>query len=541
MDSAATRRRMTRARWMSSASYWERRKAQEMFRYMAKAEDTADEIAKLYQKSSGYLSAELDKIFDRYKRKHHLTDAEAYRLLNSIQDKTSIDELKEALRAGGDAERGILAELEGPAYQARMERLQQLQNQLDLTMNNIYQQEKVKNTSHYVDLANEAYYRSIFDVQQRTGLGFSFNLIGPKVIDKVINSKWSGANYSTRIWHNTHALAQDLKEELLVNLVTGRTDREVAEIIANKFAQGASTARRLVRTESCNLANQMEMQSYEECGIETYIYVATLDLKTSTVCRELDGKRFPVSEQHPGKNCPPMHPWCRSTTICNITDEELAQMQRRARNPVTGKNETVPANMTYEQWYTKNVKGRPEAEANEKMIRNRSEDRRQYEKYKRILGDDVPKTFDKFQNLKYNDVNGFNFLKQKVISQQKTEGFLEKLNSGNININIKRVKQQEHIRGTKKWKERVKENLVSKGTAPDMFSPDMDIQALMNKSAGTGTMEYRKGQKYPIEYVTADHVIGKSFNLGTGKYEDTKRFAIRYSAKGVHLHPVKEV
>lgn len=526
---------------MSSLSYWEKRKAQEMFQYMAKAEDTADEIAKLYQKSSGYLSTELDKIFDRYRRKHRLSEAEAYRLLNSLHDKTSLDELKEALRAGDGVQKDILAELESPAYQARLERLQQLQNQLDLTMQEVYKQEKAINTSHYVDLANEAYYRSIFDIQQRTGLGFSFNLVDPAVIDRVINSQWSGANYSSRIWNNTRALAQDLKEELHINLVTGRTDRETAEIIANKFAQGASNARRLVRTESCNLANQMEMQSYEECGIETYIYVATLDLKTSTVCRELDGKRFPVSEQQPGKNCPPMHPWCRSTTICDISDEELAQMQRRARNPVTGKNETVPANMTYEQWYTKNVKGRPEPEANEKMIRNRSEDRRQYEKYKRILGDDVPKTFDKFQNLKYNDVNGFNFLKQKVISQQKTEGFLEKLNSGNININIKRVKQQEHIRGTKKWKERVKENLVSKGTAPDMFSPDMDIQALMNKSAGTGTMEYRKGQKYPIEYVTADHVIGKSFNLGTGKYEDTKRFAIRYSAKGVHLHPVKEV
>ncbi len=100
----------------------------------------------------------------------------------------------------------------------------------------------------------------------------------------MINSKWSGVNYSDRIWHNTKSLAQDLKQELLINLVTGRTDSEVADIIANKYAQGASNARRLVRTESCNLANQMEMQSYEECGIETYIYVATLDLKTSTVC-----------------------------------------------------------------------------------------------------------------------------------------------------------------------------------------------------------------------------------------------------------------
>ena len=141
-------------------------------------------------------------------------------------------------------------------------------------MQNIYRQEKARSTSHYVDLAKESYYRSIYDIQQRTGLGFDFNLVDPKIIDRVVNSKWSGANYSKRIWHNTQALSRDLKEELLINLITGRTDREAAEIIANKFGQGASNARRLVRTESCNLANQMEMQSYEECGIETYISVS---------------------------------------------------------------------------------------------------------------------------------------------------------------------------------------------------------------------------------------------------------------------------
>ena len=41
---------------MSSATYWERRKAQRMFEYMQSAEDTADEIAQLYYNASGYLA-----------------------------------------------------------------------------------------------------------------------------------------------------------------------------------------------------------------------------------------------------------------------------------------------------------------------------------------------------------------------------------------------------------------------------------------------------------------------------------------------------
>lgn len=414
---------------MSNPSYWERRKAQEMFHYMEKAERVADEISRLYLKASRYISLELDEIFERYQKKHKLPEADAYRLLNSLTDKTSLDELKTALKDGSadKTKAEMLAELESPAYQARLERFQQLQNQLDLTMQQVYHQEKVKSSGHYVDLANEAYYRSIFDIQQRTGLGFGFNLISPAAIDRVTNSKWSGANYSTRIWRNTGALAQDLKEELLLSLITGRTDRETADIIANKFASGASQARRLVRTESCNLANQMEMASYEECGIEYYRFVATLDIRTSSICRSLDGKRFKVSEQQPGLNCPPMHPWCRSTTICDIGEEELANMKRSARDPVTGKTNTVPANMTYDEWYKKNVKGKPEAELNGKMLKNRLADSRQFERYKNKLGEEyVPKKFHDFQRVKYTDNNEYGILKAQVKGMSYYERAIQK-------------------------------------------------------------------------------------------------------------------
>lgn len=335
---------------------------------MAEAEKAADEIANIYLKASRYLSLELEEIFERFQTKHHLSEKEARKLLNQMHDKNSLDELKAALAAckSSKEKAELLAQLESPAYQARLEKLQQLQNQMDLTMRQIYRQEKMHSTNFYLNLGNESYYRTIFEIQKRTGLGFSFGAIDPKVIKQVINSKWSGANYSTRIWKNTQTLAKDLKEELLINLLTGRTDREAADIIANKFAVGSFQARRLVRTEACNLANQMEMRAYEECGIETYIFLATLDLRTSEACRSLDGKRFQVKDQQPGKNCPPMHPWCRSTTICDVSDTDLAQMKRRARNPTTGKNEIVPANMTYKQWHKKYVEGKTEAETNEK-------------------------------------------------------------------------------------------------------------------------------------------------------------------------------
>lgn len=86
-------------------------------------------------------------------------------------------------------------------------------------------------------------------------------------------------------------------------------------------------------------------------------------------------------------------------------------MARRARNPETGRTETVPANMTYKQWYDQKVKGHPDAELNEKKIKHQSADKKQYQRYKDVFKDDAPKTLDDFQNMKYGKPEKWEFVK----------------------------------------------------------------------------------------------------------------------------------
>lgn len=377
-----------------------------MFEHMQSAEETSRLIAEIYYRASQYLSKEAQEVFEKYMSRHNLTEEEARQLLNTLQDPASIQELLEKLQGGViPAEKAeILRVLESQAYRARIERFEQLQTQIDRIMKQVYRQEKQLQEQHYIDLAREAYYKSMFDIQQRASIGFSFSHIDQKQIDRVINTKWSGKNYSARIWKNTQGLAQDLKEEMLLGLLTGKTEREMSLEISKKYAQGAFCSRRLVRTESSYLTNQMEMQSYQECGVDRYIYLATLDLRTcDKCCIPFDGKIFAVADQEPGKNCPPMHPWCRCTTIAYISAEALAGMKRRARDPVTGHTYLVPGSMNYREWYAKYVKGNPEAEAKVKASRNASEDRKQFEEYKKLIGKDMPKSFADFQNLKYNE------------------------------------------------------------------------------------------------------------------------------------------
>lgn len=401
---------------MNDVKYWERRKAQRMWEHMQSADETADQISKAYWKSSGYINHRLDEIYDRFKAKHHLSNTEARRLINKMQDKSSLDELRILLKqeTDSDEKKELLKLIESPAYAARMARLQEVQSEIDQMMKSTYQIEKDRSTRYYTNLAQDSYYKSIYDIQRDTGLAFSFAGISAEQIDKVLKSKWSGANYSQRIWNNTQKLADDLKEELLINLMTGRTDREVAEIIGNKFGAGAMEARRLVRTESCYIANEMEGQSYEECEIKKYMFIATLDKRTSKACQEHDHKVYLVKDRQPGKNCPPMHPWCRSTTIAYLNDKTLSSLTRRARDPETGETYKVPANMSYLEWYEKYVAKDTKKTNAVKAHHNRHIDRKQYNKYKTVIRDDKAlESFDKYQEMKYNDGETYKSLVSK--------------------------------------------------------------------------------------------------------------------------------
>lgn len=99
-----------------------------------------------------------------------------------------------------------------------------------------------------------------------------------------------------------------------------------------QFGVNAFCARRIVRTESAYVANAAQAKAYGEAGIERYRFVATLDSRTCECCAALDGKVFDLAKAKPGTNYPPMHPFCRSTTIADFGDEELAGLERRAKD-----------------------------------------------------------------------------------------------------------------------------------------------------------------------------------------------------------------
>ena len=64
----------------------------------------------------------------------------------------------------------------------------------------------------------------------------------------------------------------------------------------------------------------------------------------------MDHKVFKVKDRQPGVNCPPMHPFCRSTTIAYLDDETISNMERLATDDETGEKNIIPADLTYKDW-----------------------------------------------------------------------------------------------------------------------------------------------------------------------------------------------
>ena len=75
----------------------------------------------------------------------------------------------------------------------------------------------------------------------------------------------------------------------------------------------------LVTESACVQAESQKLTYLKDLGEDgEYKYVAKIDKKTSKICHSLNGKVFKVKDMMPGVNAPPMHPWCRSTTVTHV-------------------------------------------------------------------------------------------------------------------------------------------------------------------------------------------------------------------------------
>ncbi len=298
------------------------------------------------------------------------------------------------------------------AYEYRITRLEELKAQAEMEIIKAAQKVEQLQTEHYTEAFERSYYTTIHDTAERFDRGINFAVLDKRTVEEVLNEPWAGSTFSKRLWKHSDGFASAVNSIIAGGIASGASVSDMAkelEKYVNSPGDIQAATYRLVRTETAHFAGEADKKAYKEAGTPDYRVVETLDSRTCSLCGSMDGKVFPVSQAATGKNYPPFHPNCRGTTIA----ERSVPKTRIARDPQTGKNYTVDGSMTYEEWLEILTPEQKTAlEKNVRILRNKSADKKQYERYKERLGaKNVPKTFDKFQDLKYNDSEKWKELK----------------------------------------------------------------------------------------------------------------------------------
>lgn len=329
---------------MTSEKYWDERALRRLNEAEIQSDEYIRKIKKIYVRAYRDIKRQITNIYKNYSKETGID----IQTLKTLLSKKETDKFWKSLEGKG------LKQYVLDNYKARINRLEQLQGQLYARAKEIYGDELSNVYGHYRAVINESYNKTIYDTQIGTGYDFSFNKLDDKTMNAVLNAKWHGGNYSTRIWGNTNILADRLSETLGGALISGQDMSKTISEVQKAFDVGKYYAERLVRTETNHFNAEAEALAYKELGVEKYVFVATLDNRTSKMCQEHDGKIYDFKNRETGVNYPPLHPNCRSTTRGYLGEEEEKTLKRRARNPITGKTEIID-NISYSEWKKQHV------------------------------------------------------------------------------------------------------------------------------------------------------------------------------------------
>lgn len=513
---------------MKNEKYWKKRQEEKLSSILNDAQVASEYVSDIYSKASLYTQSKINGIFEKYRDGHGLSNADAKEMLDSLISDRDYNQIKRILENNPKTKqrKELLKKLDTPPYQYRIKRLENMQSQLDKLMNEVYKVEKDVSTDCYINSAFNAYYRNVYNLQKGMKVAYQFDMLDPELIDSMLKSRWSGKNYSNRIWDNTNALAESLKDEMLMGVLTNKTEKEMADTIMNKFAVGAYQARRLIQTESAAMTAFADQQAFKDAGIEKEMFIAVHDSRTSQICQHHDRSIVEIAKAKVGVNVPPLHPNCRSHMIPYIEGVTDA-MKKRQRNPVTNKDEVVDVSKNYDQWLKRQQEEHGVDTVNSFMekTKNASSDRKQYNKYIDVLGkENMPTSLSKFQDMKYNDVEKFNDLKLHFKDSKLQKGITE-----SYNLTLREGQQGKHILGHNNYLE---------GRSYIVDASMKDIQECIKKHAGNGTINrYRNGDWDNTESIVDNSIVGYVLSIDK-TWIATNKFKIHYSKeKGTHMVP----
>lgn len=399
---------------LKNREYWRKRFEDLNESLLSESDGYISELESAYELAFSNIENDIRVFYQRFGDNNELTYAEAVKLLNSKERKAFQMTVDEYIKKGTENAVSLewVKELENASTIYHIDRLKALQIQIRQQIEILEAKKLSDMESIFTNTYADGYYKSLYELHKGMGYGKAFALIDTNAIEKAFAMTYGkdGLNFSQRIWKDRNYLARTLETEFVQMIIRGEGPDRLINLLSKRFDTSKSAAANLVQTESAFLASNCRKDAMESLDVEEFEIVETLDIKTCDTCGALDGTHLPMDKFEPWVTAPPFHHRCRGTTVPYFPDYKNGE---RAARGADGKTYYVPESMTYKEWFKEHVESNPQFLAEKKKWDNRFSDKKQYERYTNVLGKKQVGSFADFQNLKYNDIEGWLALKRE--------------------------------------------------------------------------------------------------------------------------------
>lgn len=354
---------------MENAEYWAERFTALDDKLYKKSEEYARTLQRQFDRARRTITRDLGYWYGRLAENNGISYAEAKKLLKDDELDDFHMTVEEYIKHGREdgLDPAWIKKLENASSKVHISRLEQIQTDLEQTIEELYFSYETGAEMLLESVTTTSYYHTAFEVAKGTGVGVNLHRLDTETIEKFLTTPWcqDGLAFSDRIWARKDELVDTLNTLLAQNLMTGADPQKAIDQLAERLDVDKRAAGRLIMTETAAIGSEARKQCLKDLDVEEFEIVATLDSKTSTICRRMDGQHFPMSQYKIGLNAPPFHCNCRSTTVPWFDDEFTSEDETRAaREPGDTGYNRVPSNMTYKEWekeyISKNLQSGPD-------------------------------------------------------------------------------------------------------------------------------------------------------------------------------------
>ena len=323
-----------------------------------RARDQSDKLLsnlkKEYDSAQKNLQKQMDDWYKKYADENGISPAQAKKKLTAAEQRQHAKDIDDFIAKAKTGDARYEQELRQRYITSRVSRLQALQDQAAVQLELLGKSQDVKTYKLLQGIYQDTYYRSLYSATSKIGINGRFDRFSTDAIEQICKTPWSGKSFSERIWGNNDKLIKEVRNILSQGTIQGSSVDKMSRQLAERMDVDYHRAECLIRTESAYIQGQATAESYAQMGVTHYQYLATLDARTSQVCRRLDNQVFELAHKALGVNYPPMHPRCRSTTI-PYYDDEFTEGETRAARDGQDNRIMVDAKMDYNTWHKRYI------------------------------------------------------------------------------------------------------------------------------------------------------------------------------------------